>query len=110
MGLSAKACAARMAAIERSRAKHRAALAKLSAQYRAWAERWRAAQRADARRVVKREVAAKSGGKKVGKGRPVRWPGLCRACMMRHEGLPGGPPHRAALCEKTKAHIKKVLA
>ena len=109
-----------MAAIERVRITHRAALSKLNARYRVWAERLRAAQRRDARQVIRKELAQKEKVKstaqpakvktkvKQGRGRPARWPGLCHACMRRHERLAGGPKHMTFLCDRTQAYIRKL--
>ena len=122
MTVSAETCARAMpmAAIERARVKHRAALAKLSARYRVSVERLRAAQRRDARQMIRKELAQKEKVKrtaqsakvktkvKQGRGRPARWPSLCHACMRRREHLAGGPKHMAYLCDRTQAYIKKL--
>ena len=124
-----------MLLLDKQRAKHKAALAQLNAQHRAWAERARAARQRAARLEVREKLEAQ--GKKVvqtkskekkakdkvakGKqvvetksqptrGRPVRWPGLCHACMMRHLGEVGGPAHRKDFCDITKKHISKLQA
>ena len=104
-----------MAAIERIRVRHRQALVKLNAQHRVWAERLRAAARRAARAeagLQLRSTTLKKTGRaplqsKRSRGRPTRWPGLCHACMRRHEGLPGGPGHWYNLCAKTQAFIKQ---
>ena len=117
MTVSAKACARAMAAIERVRIKHRDVLAKLNARYRVWAERLRAAQKKDARQMIRKELALQGKIKKSakvktkvkrGRGRPARWPGLCHACMRRHEHLAGGPKHMTGLCDRTQAYIRKL--
>ena len=107
MTVSAKACARAMAAIERVRIKHRDVLAKLNARYRVWAERLRAAQKKDARQMIKKSAKVKTKVKR-GRGRPARWPGLCHACMRRNEHLAGGPKHMTGLCDRTQAYIRKL--
>ena len=105
-------CLRAMAVVEKKRAKHRAALAQLNAQHRAWAERARAVRQRLARTHIREKLVAKGGGgeqkvkKKLGRGRPERWPGLCYACMMRHFKEAGGPGHRRSLCQKTEKYIK----
>ena len=108
-------CRRAMSVLDKQRAKHRAALAQLNAQYRAWAERARAARQRAARQQIRDELEAKGKGKvkaktKPNRGRPARWPGLCHACMMRHLGEVGGPGHNRLLCPKTQKHIEKMVA
>ena len=103
MALTARACASKLALLDRKRAKLRTVLSSLSAQHRAWSERFRSLMRTEARRLVKKLYT----GSKQARGRPSRYPGLCRACMMRHNGQAGGPPHDKLLCKKTQRHIKK---
>ena len=102
-----------MAILEKQRAKHRAALANLNAQYRAWAERARAARQRGAKATIREKLNPKKETevkivKKLHRGRPVRWPGLCHACMMRHFQEAGGPSHKPDLCPKTQKHIKSL--
>ena len=116
MAPTMKRCEKQMAAIERVRARHRQALVKLNAKHRVWAERLRAAARREARveagakvrtKFHKMKGRAPVRGKRP-RGRPTRWPGLCHACMRRHEGEAGGPKHLRTLCAKTQAHIKRL--
>ena len=120
MTVSAKACVRAMAAIERVRIKHRDVLAKLNARHRVWAEQLRAAHKKEARQMIRKEFPLEEKIKRTaqsakvktkvkrGRGRPARWPGLCHACMRRHEHLDGGPKHMTGLCDRTQAYIRKL--
>ena len=113
-----KACEREMAKLEAKRKALRRELGKLNARFRIWSEKLRGATRREERRKMKAEsgvavavdrpkVRVKAKAKaKAPRGRPMRWPGLCHACMRRHVGEVGGPRHLRHLRARTQAYIK----
>ena len=64
------------------------------------------------RQQVRREERAALAGKGPTKsdnrrGRRERWPGMCRACCMRHFGEDGGSGHVREKCKATLAWLKR---
>ena len=90
-----------MAKIDKKRVQLKEQLKLLTAQYTVRSEALRKVQKKMARAAL--TATAK---KKVGRGRPQRWPGLCAACMKRFFDEEGGPRHLRRLCKKTKRHIR----
>ena len=63
--------------------------------------------RAVARREERQKLVPEKKPKVPRAGRPVRWPGMCKACCMRHFGEAGGPMHDKKLCESTQKLLKR---
>jgi len=94
--MSSRILLKKLAQIEKKRSQLKMALMRISAKHRHTAQA--------ARSALKREAKERT---KCKRGRPSRWPGLCTSCMMRHHGMPGGPPHDIKLCRKTQMKLKK---
>ena len=110
MVFSKKSLLTKLAAVDKLHTKKTLELMQITVRRRLLKERLRSLTRKEEQMIMKKDkvkVVRKQKDKKVGAGRPSRWPGRCRSCCYRHFGLQGGPGHVRLLCDETKAWLAK---
>ena len=110
MVFSKKSLLTKLAQVDKLHMKKTLELMQIAVRRRLLKERLRSLTRKEEQMIMKKgkvKVVRKQKDKKVGAGRPSRWPGRCRSCCYRHFGLQGGPGHVRLLCDETKAWLAK---
>ena len=110
MVFSKKSLLSKLAAVDKLHTKKTLELMQITVRRRLLKERLRSLTRKEEQMIMKKgkvKVVRKQKDKKVGAGRPSRWPGRCRSCCYRQYGLEGGFGHVRLLCEETKVWLTK---